>query len=160
VLPRTVSSNIFQKHPGHLISISQYPHFSCGCLVLCRPVSATNILPLSPGRVHRGSRVVVNQLFPSHNCFFFSQCPVLQQPATTIMPLDAASRTLSPLPDVLSHGLIAVSTFGLLSFVCSTSLFLYLTFRLISWRRESVVKPPINQALFLIYNLLLAGKHS
>ena len=72
------------------------------------------------------------------------------------MMLSANSQTLTPLPDVLSHGLVAVSTFGLLSFFCSTSLFLYLSFRLISWRHQSHQKAPINQFLFLIYNLLLA----
>ncbi|TVY89899.1 hypothetical protein LAWI1_G006173 [Lachnellula willkommii] len=72
------------------------------------------------------------------------------------MTLIKASAALSPLPDVLSHGLVAVSTFGLLSFLCSTSLFLYLTWRLISWHRNSAVKAPTNQFLFLIYNLLLA----
>lgn len=64
--------------------------------------------------------------------------------AETTMALDAASRSLSPLPAVLSHGLIAVSTFSLLSFISSTSLFLWLTFRLISWRLKSAVKGPIN----------------
>lgn len=72
------------------------------------------------------------------------------------MPLSPDSATLSPLPDVLSHGLVAVSTFGLLSFFCSTSLFLYLTWRIISWRKKSGTREPINQFLFLIYNLLLA----
>lgn len=72
------------------------------------------------------------------------------------MKYDEASSALSPLPDVLSHGLVAVSTFGLLSFFCSTSLFIYLTWRLISWNRNSEVKVPTNQFLFLIYNLLLA----
>ncbi|TVY44157.1 hypothetical protein LSUB1_G001690 [Lachnellula subtilissima] len=72
------------------------------------------------------------------------------------MKFNEASSTLSPLPSVLSHGLVAVSTFGLLSFFCSTSLFLYLTWRLISWHRSSVVKVPTNQFLFLIYNLLFA----
>jgi hypothetical protein len=72
------------------------------------------------------------------------------------MKLDEASSTLSPLPNVLSHGLVAVSTFGLLSFFCSTSLFIYLTYRIISWRLKSGVKQPVNQFLVLIYNLLLA----
>ncbi|TVY80716.1 hypothetical protein LSUE1_G005762 [Lachnellula suecica] len=72
------------------------------------------------------------------------------------MKLEGASGTLSPLPEVLSHGLVAVSTFGLLSFFCSSSLFCYLTWHLISWHRRSVVKAPTNQFLFLIYNLLLA----
>jgi hypothetical protein len=70
--------------------------------------------------------------------------------------LNPASTTLSPLPFVLSHGLVAVSTFGLLSFFCSTSLFFYLTYRLVYWRRHSHSKAPTNQFLFLIYNLLLA----
>lgn len=72
------------------------------------------------------------------------------------MTLSEDSGTLSPLPGVLSHGLVAVSTFGLLSFFCSTSLFFYLTWRLISWRWKSGVKSSVNQFLFLIYNLLLA----
>ncbi|KAL2074675.1 hypothetical protein VTL71DRAFT_8454 [Oculimacula yallundae] len=72
------------------------------------------------------------------------------------MPLDKASSTLSPLPDILSHGLVAVSTFGLLSFLCSTTLFFYLTYRLISWHIRAEIKSPPNQFLLLIYNLLLA----
>jgi hypothetical protein len=72
------------------------------------------------------------------------------------MALDDASKTLQPLPDVLSHGLVAVSTLGLLSFLCSVSLFAFLTWRFISWKRKSPQKEPINQFLFLIYNLLLA----
>ena len=72
------------------------------------------------------------------------------------MKLDLASQTLSPLPDVLSHGLVAVSTFGLLSFFCSTSLFFFLTWRLITWRLKSGPNNTPNQFLLLIYNLLLA----
>ena len=78
--------------------------------------------------------------------------------ALDVAKLGQASKSLSPLPPVLAHGLIPVATFGLLSFVCSTSLFLYLTFRLISWKRKSAATP-VNQALFLIYNLLFAGKY-
>jgi len=72
------------------------------------------------------------------------------------MTLDANSQTLSPLPDVLSHGLVAVSTFGLLSFFCSTTLFFYLTYKILSWKRKSRNGAPLNQFLFLIYNLLFA----
>jgi len=72
------------------------------------------------------------------------------------MTLDANSQTLSPLPDVLSHGLVAVSTFGLLSFFCSTTLFFYLTYKILSWKRKSGNGAPLNQFLFLIYNLLFA----
>ena len=78
------------------------------------------------------------------------------KPFQVTMELDAESRTLSPLPDVLSKGLVAVSTCGLVSCFCSTSLFSYLTWRLISWRRKSGTEVPTNQFLLLIYNLLLA----
>ncbi|KAH8815549.1 G protein-coupled glucose receptor regulating Gpa2-domain-containing protein [Xylogone sp. PMI_703] len=80
--------------------------------------------------------------------------------------LKPESQTLTPLPDVLSHGLVAVSTFGLLSFFCSTSLFLYLSYRLFTWHLQPAPasisasqpskRPPMNQFLFLIYNLLFA----
>ncbi|APA10104.1 hypothetical protein sscle_06g048740 [Sclerotinia sclerotiorum 1980 UF-70] len=75
--------------------------------------------------------------------------------------LDDAASSLTPLPDYLSHGLVAVATFGLLSFLCSTSLFSYLTFKIISWRRklptgQGQAERPVNQFLFLIYNLLFA----
>jgi hypothetical protein len=78
------------------------------------------------------------------------------EPIYATMPLDIDSQTLAPLPDVLSHGLVAVSTFGLLSFFCSSSLFFYLTWRLTSWRFKSGPNNPPNQFLLLIYNLLLA----
>lgn len=75
--------------------------------------------------------------------------------------LDNVSSSLTPLPDSLSHGLVAVATFGLLSFFCSTSLFLYLTYKIVSWKRKTPIgqgskSPPVNQFLFLIYNLLFA----
>jgi hypothetical protein len=73
-----------------------------------------------------------------------------------MVTLSPESQTLSPLPPVLSQGLIAVSTFGFLSFFFSTSLFLFLTYRLISWRRKSGSQAPTNQFLVLIYNLVLA----
>lgn len=81
------------------------------------------------------------------------------------MTLNSISNTLRPLPPVLQKGLVAVSTFGLLSFFCSTSLFLYLTYKIITWRlshqrshqASSLSRsPPLNQFIFLIYNLLLA----
>ncbi|KAA8567517.1 hypothetical protein MFRU_048g00170 [Monilinia fructicola] len=75
--------------------------------------------------------------------------------------LDDASSSLTPLPDTLSHGLVAVATFGLLSFFCSISLFFYLTYKILSWKRKTPVGQsqacrPVNQFLFLIYNLLFA----
>lgn len=73
-----------------------------------------------------------------------------------MVTLSEDSQTLSPLPPVLSQGLVAVSTFGFMSFFFSTSLFLFLTYRLISWRRKSGSQAPTNQFLVLIYNLVLA----
>lgn len=73
-----------------------------------------------------------------------------------MVTLSKESQTLSPLPLELSQGLVAVSLFGFLSFFFSTSLFLFLTYRLISWRRQSGSQAPTNQFLVLIYNLVLA----
>ncbi|KAK6601400.1 integral membrane protein [Botrytis cinerea] len=77
--------------------------------------------------------------------------------------LDAESSSLTPLPESLSHGLVAVATFGLLSFFCSISLFLYLTYKIFSWKKKTPIgqsqgqtTSSVNQFLFLIYNLLLA----
>jgi hypothetical protein len=56
----------------------------------------------------------------------------------------------------LSKGLVAVSTFGLLSFFCSVSLFTYLTWHLISWRLKKGSNTPSNQFLLLVYSLLFA----
>ncbi|KAI9746593.1 MAG: hypothetical protein M1818_000306 [Claussenomyces sp. TS43310] len=72
-----------------------------------------------------------------------------------MVELDAASQKLSPLPAVLTRGLIAVSTFAFLSFFCSTVLFLLLTYRLFTWHLRTRSQAP-NQFLILIYNLLLA----
>ncbi|KAH8589961.1 G protein-coupled glucose receptor regulating Gpa2-domain-containing protein [Bisporella sp. PMI_857] len=72
------------------------------------------------------------------------------------MVLDDKSGTLIGLPTVLSKGLIAVSVFGLLSFVCTSLLFIFLTYKIIRWRLKEESKGPINQFLFLIYNLLFA----
>jgi hypothetical protein len=69
--------------------------------------------------------------------------------------LDGTS-TLDPLPPVLRHGLTAVSILGFLSFVSSSSLFFYLTHKLIKWRIRGQVGQGYNQFILLIYNLFLA----
>lgn len=48
--------------------------------------------------------------------------------------LNPVSDTLSPLPSSHRDGLIAVSTFGFLSFVSTTALFFYLTYKLAIWQ--------------------------
>jgi hypothetical protein len=70
--------------------------------------------------------------------------------------LSPDSRRLTPLPPVLRHGLPVVATFGSLSFFFSTTLFLFLTYRLISWRRKSRSQASTSQFFVLFYNLLLA----
>lgn len=68
----------------------------------------------------------------------------------------AATTTLENLDRYpnLHRGLIAVSFFGLLSFISSVSLFLHLAYRLITWRRSSRART--NQFIILIFNLIFA----
>lgn len=66
------------------------------------------------------------------------------------------SDTLDPLPSILFRGLIAVSFFGLLSLVTTSSLFLYLTYRLYTWYMQCQLRHGANQFFILVYNLVLA----
>lgn len=52
-----------------------------------------------------------------------------------------ARGTISPLPPVLVHGLGAVTTFGFASFLTSVTLFLYLTYKLVSWQLNPPPEP-------------------
>lgn len=56
--------------------------------------------------------------------------------------LEGPSSDLSPLPAVLRRGLAAVATFGLLSFITTTSLLAFLTYKLISWQIRPLQPPP------------------
>ena len=67
-----------------------------------------------------------------------------------------ATETLEPLPRVLTNGLAAVAFFGFLSFVLTTSLFLYLTYKFIIWRIRSQADKGVNQFILLVYNLVIA----
>jgi len=64
----------------------------------------------------------------------------------------SSSTTLSPLPDVLTRGLAAVSTLGFLSFSLSFMLLCRLAYRFV----RGTTKTRTNQFLILIFNLLLA----
>ena len=64
--------------------------------------------------------------------------------------------TLDPLPPVLQHGLIAVSSFGLLSVFSSTGLLFYLFYKLFTWWWKGDLDKGCNQFLLLIFNLVLA----
>ncbi|KIW07746.1 uncharacterized protein PV09_01676 [Verruconis gallopava] len=65
----------------------------------------------------------------------------------------SASGTLSPLTPELSHGLIPVTLFGVLSFGSATILLALISFRLLRWNQKS---KHVNQFVVLICNLLLA----
>lgn len=54
--------------------------------------------------------------------------------------LDPESDTLSPLPNGHRNGLIAVAVCGIVSFVSTSTLFLYLTYKLMTWRMRSPKK--------------------
>lgn len=58
--------------------------------------------------------------------------------------LSPDSGTLSPLPDFHRQGLLAVSILGILSFVSSSSLLLYISYKLVRWRLQplSVTRRP------------------
>ncbi|KAH7162885.1 G protein-coupled glucose receptor regulating Gpa2-domain-containing protein [Dactylonectria estremocensis] len=48
--------------------------------------------------------------------------------------------SLSPLPAQYRHGLVAIAVFALLSFVITSALFLYLTFKLVSWSLKNTAR--------------------
>lgn len=50
------------------------------------------------------------------------------------LELGLEGQALSPLPPDLRQGLMAVSSLALVSFVASTALFLYLTYKFVAWR--------------------------
>ena len=66
------------------------------------------------------------------------------------------SSSLDPLPTDIRYGMIAMGIIGLFSSVSTFSLFIFITWRMISWR--TYYDQPIagNQIFVLIYNLLLA----
>ncbi|KAI0136187.1 G protein-coupled glucose receptor regulating Gpa2-domain-containing protein [Xylariales sp. AK1849] len=55
--------------------------------------------------------------------------------------LDPISDTLSPLPDSHRSGLTAVAAFGFLSFIATSTLFLYLTYKLLRWHLNPSYEP-------------------
>ena len=93
---------------------------------------------------------------PSRSCRDAIRCQI-GKPAGAIMVSSVTSgTTLDPLPPVLRHGLIAVAFFGILSLICSVSLFTFLTYRLCVWHHKGLLKDGANQFLLLIYNLIFA----
>jgi len=69
---------------------------------------------------------------------------------------DYVSSSFDPLPDDVRRGMISMGFFGLVSSISTLSLLIFITYRMVYWRRyydEPIAK---NQIFILIYNLLLA----
>lgn len=64
--------------------------------------------------------------------------------------------SLDPLPSVYREGLIPVTIFAMMSLISVTALLIFITHRLISWRKHYREYVGYNQYVILIYNLLLA----
>ncbi|KAH7402764.1 G protein-coupled glucose receptor regulating Gpa2-domain-containing protein [Pyrenochaeta sp. MPI-SDFR-AT-0127] len=64
--------------------------------------------------------------------------------------------SLDPLTPVFRNGLIPVALFSMMSLISVTALLLFITHRLLSWRRHYREYVGYNQYVILIYNLLLA----
>lgn len=64
--------------------------------------------------------------------------------------------SLDPLTPVYRKGLIPVTIFAMMSLISVTALLIFITHRLISWRKHYREYVGYNQYVILIYNLLLA----
>lgn len=68
----------------------------------------------------------------------------------------ARTNRLEPLTSVYRTGLIPVTIFAMMSLISVTALLIFITHRLISWRKHYREYVGYNQYVILIYNLLLA----
>lgn len=64
--------------------------------------------------------------------------------------------SLDPLPPDIRHGMIAMGIIGLFSSLSTISLIIFITWRMITWRKYYDAPIASNQIFVLIYNLLLA----
>ena len=69
---------------------------------------------------------------------------------------DYVSSSFDPLPDDLRRGMISLGFFGLISSISTLSLLVFITYRMIYWRKYYDESIASNQIFVLIYNLLLA----
>ncbi|KAF4625226.1 hypothetical protein G7Y89_g12941 [Cudoniella acicularis] len=67
-----------------------------------------------------------------------------------------ATTSIDPLPQEIRHGMIAMGLMGLLSTLSTLSLIVFITYRMLNWRRYYEHPIATNQIFVLIYNLLLA----
>ncbi|KAH8669477.1 G protein-coupled glucose receptor regulating Gpa2-domain-containing protein, partial [Tricladium varicosporioides] len=63
---------------------------------------------------------------------------------------------IDPLPAEVRNGMVAMGSVGLLSTISTLSLLVFITYRMIYWRRYYEHSIATNQIFILIYNLLLA----
>ncbi|OAX79837.1 hypothetical protein ACJ72_05843 [Emergomyces africanus] len=68
-------------------------------------------------------------------------------------------RVITPLPSENRQAIIAFFICGLISFIAAGSVLVWLTYRLVFWRRYYTRYPGYNQFIVLIFNLLLADLH-
>ncbi|KAF2022323.1 hypothetical protein BU24DRAFT_417968 [Aaosphaeria arxii CBS 175.79] len=68
----------------------------------------------------------------------------------------AYPNSLDPLTPVFKQGLIPIALFAMLSLISVTALLVFITHRLVSWRKHYKEYVGYNQYVILIYNLLLA----
>jgi hypothetical protein len=66
------------------------------------------------------------------------------------------SSSFDPLPDDVRRGMISMGIFGLISSISTLSLLIFITYRMVYWRRYYEEPITSNQIFILIYNLLLA----
>ncbi|KAE9366923.1 hypothetical protein N431DRAFT_283099, partial [Stipitochalara longipes BDJ] len=64
--------------------------------------------------------------------------------------------SFDPLPDDIRRGMISMGFFGLVSSISTLSLLIFITYRMIYWRKYYDEPIAQNQIFILIYNLLLA----
>jgi hypothetical protein len=76
--------------------------------------------------------------------------------STTNATSEYTSSSLDPLPNDIRHGMIAMGIIGLFSSVSTVGLFIFITYRMIAWRKFYDQPIASNQIFVLIYNLLLA----
>ena len=88
------------------------------------------------------------------NLDMLGSMPMIRSVANTTTVFTSSS--LDPLPNDIRHGMIAMGIVGLFSSVSTLSLFIFITWRMISWRKYYDHPIASNQIFVLIYNLLLA----
>lgn len=90
----------------------------------------------------------------SSNLDMLRSMPMIR--STTNATTGFTSSSLDPLPTDIRHGMIAMGIIGLFSSVSTFTLFIFITWRMISWRKYYDHPIASNQIFVLIYNLLLA----